>query len=328
MLKKNVTILLVFASLLFSGISWSSPVYYVLFTHIEDNMPIGEIGSEQSKIQYMALRSKLLGIANLARDHNIVWVFQPDWKLLEAGLVYEDSTITGNTNEKNVFRYLSEDLNVVIDPHSHENGGYNYTDVAYLLDQLGVGGSTVIGGHIWDPTIPQFAEWDRFRTPLQGNHYPEESWRGSILMGSGTPNHTADPIVSGVWRPLNRYHYFEDDPAGNIVAIGQHRGDFEQIVELLAMEEDGLIDAGCMLTAAEHLQPGTILNNPLIAIANDLMIPLETMQSSGKIISTDFTTLVNIWETEYNGQGCIIDPAATSSFPWPLVLPAFIRSGE
>lgn len=328
MFKQNIIILLLMSSLLFYGTSWSSPVYYVLFTHIEDNMPIGEIGSEQSKNQYMALRSKLLGVANLARNHNIVWVFQPDWKLLEAGLVYEDSTITGNTAGKNLFRYLSEDLDVVIDPHSHENGGYNYTDVAYLLTQLGVGGSIVIGGHIWDPTIPEFAEWDRFRVPVQGSHYPGEWWRGSILMGSGTPNHADDPIVSGVWRPRDRFHYFEDDPAGNITVVGQHRGDFEKIEELLTMEKRGEIDEGCMLTASEHLPPNTIMNSPLIDIANDLMIPLETMQSSGKIISTDFTTLVNIWETEYNAQGCIINPDAHSSFPWPLFLPALIRSGK
>ena len=111
----------------------------------------------------------------------------------------------------NVLRHLRDTLGVRIDPHSHEGGGYNYSDVASLLDRLGVGGSTVIGGHIWDPSLPQFQQWDRFRGPVAGQRYPSAVWRGDILMGSGTPNHVNDPIVSGVWRPRDRSRYFEDD---------------------------------------------------------------------------------------------------------------------
>ena len=184
------------------------PVYEVLFTHIEDNTPAGTLGSAQSRQNYLLFRSKLISMANLARDSGVPWSLQPDWKFLEAALLFEDATLTQNTNNKNLLRYLKEDLAVVIDPHSHENGGYNYTDVAHLLDSLGVGSTTVIGGHIWDPTLPQFQEWDRFRVHVEGEKYPGALWRGDILMGSGTPNHVNDPVVSGVWKPRDRDHYF------------------------------------------------------------------------------------------------------------------------
>lgn len=132
------------------------PVYVVLFTHIEDNIPVGVLGSQQSKQNYLWYRGRLIAVANLFINYNVRWAFQPDWKFLLAALMYEDSSLIGTTNGKNLLRYMKEDLQVVIDPHSHEQQGYNYTDVAHLLDSLGVGGSTVIGGHIWDPSLPQF----------------------------------------------------------------------------------------------------------------------------------------------------------------------------
>ncbi len=185
------------------------PVYVTLFTHIEDNTPAGQLGTAECRQSYLVWRNRLIGVADLFRKHEVRWVLEPDWKFLLAALIYEDSTLQANTNHKNLLRYLKEDLNVAIDPHSHENGGYNYTDVAHLLDSLGVGGSTVIGGHVWAPTLPQFAEWDRFRVPQRGAKYPWAWWRGDILMGSATPNHVNDPIVSGVWRPKDRYPFLK-----------------------------------------------------------------------------------------------------------------------
>jgi len=136
--------------------------------------------------------------------------------------------------------YLRDNWGMVIDAHAHESGAYNYTDIAYLLEQLGVGGTTVIGGHIWDPTLPQFAHWKRFRAPLARLHFPSASWRGDILMGSGTPNHTNDPIVNGVWRPLDPNNYFVDLPLGNIADIGAYKGDIAGITTLQSLYASGL----------------------------------------------------------------------------------------
>ena len=132
------------------------PVHVVVFTHVEDNTPAGMLGSAQSRQNYLIHRSNLIAMATLAESSGVQWTLQPDWKLLEAALQYEDAALRATTNGKNFLRYLKEDRGAVIDPHSHENGGYNYTDVAHLLDSLGVGATTVIGGHIWDPSLPQF----------------------------------------------------------------------------------------------------------------------------------------------------------------------------
>jgi hypothetical protein len=281
------------------------PVQVVLFTHIEDQTPAGTLGSATNRTNYLAVRNSLLQMAALARRYQMRWSFEPDWKILLAALQYEDSATTANTAGRNFLRFLRDSLGAAIDPHSHEGGGYNYTDVAHLLDSLGVGGSTVIGGHIWDPALPQFARWDRFRVPVNGLRYPHAVWRGDILMGSGTPNHTNDPTISGVWRPRSRDQYFEDDPAGNIACVGAFKGDVPGIAELGARYRNGQTPVTCMLTASIHIRPADIMTSAgLTAIENNVLRPLATMRDSGQIVLTDFTALVAHWRQAFGARAC------------------------
>lgn len=283
-----------------------SPIYVALFTHIEDNTPAGELGTPTSRSAYEIWRNKLVQMGEMTLRLGVTWSLQPDWKILEAARLYEDASMTVSTGGITLFRYLSENLNVIIDPHSHESGGYNYTDVAYLLDLLGVGGSTVIGGHIWDPSLTQFSHWERFRIPVLGERYPTASWRGNILMGSGTPNHTNDPVVSGVWRPQSPDNYFEDDQTGNITAVGSWRNDISGISALTEHYLSGLVQTTCMLTASYHITPGSL--NNLTKIETNVIAPLRSLQASGKVELTDFTSLVATWKSRFDSQACIHRP--------------------
>jgi hypothetical protein len=276
-----------------AAIAARGKVHVVLFTHVEDNTPGGALGSAQNRQSYTTLRGRLIATAQRFRARDLPWVLQPDWKLLEAALVYEDAALTANTAGKNVFRYLREDLGVAIDPHSHEAGGYNYTDVAYLLDQLGVGGSTVIGGHIWDPALAQFQGWDRFRVAVAGEKYPGASWRGDLLIGAGTPNHVNDPLVSGVWRPADRDHYFEDDPAGNIVSVGSWHDGVTGVQELVQLYASGTVPPEQMLTASWNINPQAIAN--LDAVDASVLAPIAALRDAGDVVVLDFRALVAAW---------------------------------
>lgn len=309
------------------------PVYVVLFTHIEDNTPSSDLSTPQARTQYVNTRNGMIEMAKLAQRYNVSWSFQPDWKLLLAALKFEDSALMQNTDGKNVLRYLKENLSVVIDPHSHEKQGYNYTDVAHLLDSLGTGGSTVIGGHVWDPSLAQFQNWDRYRIPVQGTMYPWSTWRGDILMGSGTPNHVNDPVVSGVWRPKDRNNYFTDEPLGNISCVGQYKGDITSIAELVAMYRSGKISSGKILTSSFHIKPSAISTAAGLNATEDTVIkPLVAMRDRGEIVITDFTSLISEWKTKFNGVAHIYDantlsgigqepithPTTLSVFPHPV----------
>ena len=285
-------------------------VYVVLFTHIEDNTPAGELGTPASRSAYASWRTRLIQMGEMAPQSGVPWSLQPDWKILEAARLYEDVEMTASTGDMNIFRYLRDILNVVIDPHSHENGGYNYTDVAHLLELLGVGGSTVIGGHVWDPSLAQFAHWERFRVPVFGERYPTAVWRGDILMGSGTPGHVNDPVVSGVWRPRSPFSYFEDDPTGNIAAVGQWRRDVAGVSELIERYRSGIVQTTCMLTASFHINPGSLRN--LTKVESDVLAPLRSLRASGKIELTDSTSLVSTWHSRFGGQACVHTPTIST----------------
>ncbi|MBM4380973.1 MAG: hypothetical protein FJ086_16995, partial [Deltaproteobacteria bacterium] len=253
--------------------------------------------------QYLQTRQRLLDNAEAFQRRGLTWVFQPDWKLLVAAQAYEDETTRASTAGKNVLQFLREDRGVVVDPHSHEKQGYTYTDVAHLLGQLGVGGSTVIGGHVWDPSLPEFAHWERFRTAQPGSKFPGASWRGDILMGHGTPNHVNDPTASGIWRPKDPDHFFEDDPAANITAVGDYTHDLEGVSTLLGLYDSGAVPASCMLTSTYHLTPAA-LGNPA-AVEADLLAPLDTLVAGGRVVVTDFTSLVQTWNSAYGAASCL-----------------------
>jgi len=283
-----------------------TPVHVVLFTHIEDNKPAGTLGSAESRASYLKLRSDLISMGESARRNGVAWVLQADWKFLEAARLFEDESTTASTGGLNLLRYLRDTLGAAIDPHSHESTVYNYTDVAYLLDLLGVGGSTVVGGHIWDPSLPQFAEWDRFRVPVSGRKYPQASWRGDILMGAATPGHVNDPIVSGVWRPRNRGSYFTDDPMGNIVSIGGFKGDVAGVSELWNLGRAGTIAATCILSSTYHITSASIATpGKLAEVERDVIAPLVSLRSAGQVVLTDFTSLVSTWRNQYSATGCV-----------------------
>jgi len=292
-----------------SGGSKPGVVEVVLFTHIEDQSPSGMLGTAQSKASYASLRGKLIEVATLAKARNLVWVLQPDWKFLEAARLYEDAAVTATTNGKNLLVYLREDLGVPIDPHSHENGGYNYTDVAHLLEELGVGGSTVIGGHIWDPSLPQFQGWDRFRTPVAGEKYPTAMWRGDLLIGAGTPNHVNDPVVSGAWRPQDRDHYFEDDPSGNIVTFGAWHNDVAGVEELVALYANGTVPPTTMLTASWNIAPAAFTGaNAPADVDASVFAPMASLRDQGLAHATDFTTLAKTWQADFGGVAALYMP--------------------
>lgn len=292
-----------------SGGAAAGVVHVVLFTHIEDNSPGGALGSVQSRDAYHTIRAAMIGMAELAQKYELVWVLQPDWKVLEAARQYEDTATMANTGGKNFLLYMRDDLGAFIDPHSHENGGYNYTDVAHLLELLEVGGSTVIGGHIWDPELPQFQEWDRFREAQAGLTYPQASWRGDVLIGAGTPQHVNDPLVSGAWRPIDRDHFFTDDPSANIIAFGSWHDQVAGVQELVDLYANATVAPDSLLTASWNIRLADLTApNGMADVEQSVMIPMAALRDQGRVVTTDFTSLVVTWQSQYGGEPFLYQP--------------------
>ena len=124
-------------------------------------------------------------------------------------------------------------------------------------------------------------------------------------MGSGTPNHVNDPIVSGVWRPKERNDYFTDSPTGNVACIGAYKGDVAGISELVALYRSGQAPITCMLTGSVHVMPSVIFTpSGQATIENTVLKPLADLRDSGRVVLTDFTALVATWKLGFAGRAC------------------------
>lgn len=281
-------------------------VYVVLFMHNEDQT-FGDIEDPGVRASYLRHRQKLKEMSEYLNANGVSFAWQSEWKFLELALMYENADLMAETNGKNIVRWMHEDMGIAVDAHSHENHGYNYADVACLLDSLGVEPTRIIGGHIWDPYISSYADWERFRQPLQGSAFPHFLWEADVLMGSGTPNHTYDPAPSGIWRPADKYHFWEDDPEGGVLCVGQYTGDLAGVEELVRLRQSGTLEESDILTCCIHTPQG-FPPDFMEDFSQNLIEPLLAMRDAGDIELVDFSELITIWEGEFSGRSHLYNP--------------------
>ena len=280
-------------------------VYVAIFTHSEDPHHRETPDYSVSKSAYVTSRAALLQFAAMLAAKDIPWNWQSDWNFLNGVIQYEiaapDATLLAATNQKNIVRYLKEDLGVEIDPHSHENDGYNYADVAYLIEQCGVVPSPVVGGHIYDTMAMSFQNWPRFNNGISGARYPWYFWKPALLMGAGTPNHTRDPDATGIWRPMSATQYFVTG-GGGIAAFGNWDNDTARLGDLISLVETGALSRSAMWTAAysfnqsDMVKPDFLQNT--IAPALDR---LAAFRDAGKTRFVRFEEALQIWSTAFGG---------------------------
>jgi hypothetical protein len=286
-------------------------VHVMLFMHNEDSA-LNDFSIPQTQLQYNGLRNGLVQFARMVQRNKIAFCWQSDWKFLEGVLRYETPDLMATTNGKNLVRWLKEDIGISVDPHSHENYGYNYADVAHLMDSLGVAPTNVIGGHIYDPYSSKYQDWERFRQPLAGEMYPWSSWQGDILMGSGTPNHTYDPEPSGIWRPKGKYEYWTVDPNGNVLCIGQYSGDVKGVQALVDLYKNGTIAPENILTASIYVGQSFPAGS-IPAYEDSVVKPLLAMQQRGEVRIVNFVELIDIWKAQYNSKPFLYNAPVTTS---------------
>ena len=301
-----------------------SVVYVTLAMHNEDPNSRNYPNYAASQSSYLAARSTLLDFAKMIQRNQVAFNWESDWNFLLGVLKWDTPSVTTTTNGKNIVRYMKEDLGLSIDPHSHENNGYNYADVAHLLDSLGVAPTNVVGGHIWDPSEAGYQNWERFKQPLTGNKFPWSQWKGDILMGSATGLHRNDPQPTGVWRPQDKYHFWNDDPNGNVVAIGQYAqgATVTNVQALVNLYKSGAVPADKILTATLVIGQHFLNAQYIAEYETNTLKPLLDMQARGEIKIVTFGALLNEWKTQYNSTPHLILANATAVKEEQASLPA------
>ncbi len=304
-------------------------IYFIIAVHSEEpsialNTPNF---STAAVTNYEAWRQAILWFANACTNRSLTWDFQPDWNFLEGIKKYETtngSAFTTNywINGKNTLRHLREDFGVELDPHSHENSGYNYADIAYLDELIsGTPPASVAGGHIYTGT--NYQDWPKFiRTTngLASTKYPGYNWRPHLLMGGGTASHTADPHAAGLWRPASTNAYLTDDPNGAIAAVGNWEQDLHETERLVGMLEDGTLAHSNKLWTL-----GMVFNHRDMFgdNTNKILAQLDTIRrwrDNGRFTVTNFEPAYRAWTNPpFNGNSSLYlrpDDNLTFSLNW------------
>lgn len=291
------------------------PVIYVsVASHSEDPHNPGTPNFSNDESAFADQRANVVEFANMLQEHGAEYNYQSDWNFLNGIIKYDNGS--SDTNNKNLLRYLSEDLGVEIDPHSHENDGYNFVDVAYLISRLGVTPTNVVGGFIAGPG--EDSQLSYFSSLSHGLKYPSFQWTPKILWGGSTSLHQneKDFWISGVWIPQDATHYDAHDPAGTLPTIGSYGGAWEGLDQLLSLQSQGKLEAGKIYTV-------TIMNDQLdfsdayTKTFEDRLEQYADEAAAGRIVWATLMDTYNAWITTYHSEPSILhwDTSTTSATP-------------
>lgn len=281
----------------------SGPKIYLSFaSHNEDEFHPSYPNYVDDEATFWEHRANAIAYAEMLVSHGVKYDFQTDWNFLLAVQAYDNGD--ASTNGKNVIRYLHEDLGVDIDPHSHENGGYNFVDVAYLISQLGVEPTGVVGGFIAGP--PEDSQLSYFWNLKRGEKYPSATWNPEILWGGGTGQHQneGDYWISGIWRPKSANEFDVHDANAALPNVGNFSGSWEGLNVLLNELRAGNL-------SAENFYTATIMINQSEMDAEsrneyeEKIKELSDEVANGEIVFSTITNTYNVWLATQNGAPTI-----------------------
>ncbi len=293
------------------------PVRFALAVHSEDPHHAATPDYLSDKAAFTASRAALLDVAGRLAGRGLRWNWQSDWNFLLAVKAYEvdqpDATLLALTGGTNVVRMLREGYGVEVDPHSHENDGYNYADVAYLLTLLGVEPSSVVGGHVWDPTDSGYQDWPRFSEGLASRKFPDAYvWRPRLLMGEGTGQHRNDVAASGMWFPDGTNTFFTPAATGSIAAFGTWSSFADSqksplavtnLIPLVAagtLPSEHLWTTGLVLAQSDFTKPGW-----LAGTFNPLLDQIVALRDAGEIEVVQLEEAHQLWQTQFASRGAV-----------------------
>lgn len=279
------------------------PVYMTLTSHNEDNSQWTTFSFYKSK------RDLLVQLANTVQSKGAAWSFQSDWKFLLGVMMFDTGSVVANTNGKNLIKWMVEDKGVFCDPHSHEANGYNYADVAYLHQQLGITPTKVVGGFLYD-TIINGNNWEELEDGQFGRMYPSYFWQPDILWGGGTPLHVNDPNPLGAWKPKSMAEFYTHDSTKHLVLLGHgcenHIEDTsnihfntEIVRNLINQLNSGALPATGFYPAFSIFNAGDLNSGRVIKISQ-FIDSVNSLTAGGRVQWKSLTEIYNIWNTSYN----------------------------
>ena len=292
---------LAFLTALNAEVSHARHLYLSFVTHNEENEPYNNYN------YYILRRNLIVQLAQYVVQNNAVWNFQSDWKFLQYVSVFDTGSVVSNTNGKNLIRWLTEDMGIYCDPHAHETQ-YNYADVAYLHQQLGITPTKVVGGFIYNQVIGG-NNWENLEQGIYGRVYTNYFWKPDILWGGGTPLHVNDPQNYGMWKPQSMANYYVHDSTKNLTLVGNGCTNkifdttavttaLNKVRNLINAYETGLIPDTGYYTSNVFMSIGQ-LSNMQVNKMKQFIDTVNIYVSQGRIKWKNIQGMHSTWNTDF-----------------------------
>ena len=298
---------------IFAGYS-QAKIFIYLNSHNEDN--IGYLNGTGGYLNYQQSRNALVQYATIAKNKGAKQNWGADWVALKAIAQYDTGTSTNNTNGKNLVKWMSEDMGVECDPHSHENT-YNYGDVAYLMSQLGVAPSGNISGFLFGQ-LQNGNNWEDYDDGIQGDSFPSYTWYPNVLWGGGSPNHVDDLNYYGCYKPKSMAEVNVHEPSKNLTLVGvgchikmddtstiaYNMGIIHRLVDAVdngTLPADGIYTQEIMCTEGKMKQPYFL---PLVS---EMIDSVNVLVQQGKVEWANISEIRDYWLTQYDSVPFVYD---------------------
>lgn len=274
------------------------PVIYVsVVTHNEEPASGRYPDFTKDEDAFWEHREAVIDFATMLKEEGATYDWMSDWTFLLAAQQFDRGT--DETEGKNVVRYLAENLGVSVDPHAHQTR-YSYADVAYLISQLGVTPTGVVGGFIVNPVSASILE--DFWEPIKGRVYPEATWTATILWGGGSAGHTADTNASGVWRPASAENFTQHSDDAPLPNVGGYVSDWDGLDALLAAQAAGELTAGEIYTVSIMAGQDELTEAGYIEEFRDHIRDLRDETEDGRIVWMTVPDVLDVWVTSYESE--------------------------
>ncbi len=283
------------------------------------------------------IRTNVLRMAGLIAKYNARLSYQTDYVVLDGIEAYEAALLAQNpaaTNNKPLFRYLTEDLNVSLEPHAHEcipgrgnqslckDKAYNYADVVARIRQVtGLTPAAIMGG-----TSAKERSLEELTTCIAGNVFTTESWCPealTVFAGDDGGHETGgDDLHSGVWRPKSlspTTDFATDNPLGKVSYIGSgylfstvlgskkvEKEPIDGVRTLLSLVDSKTIESGKILTTTVMIPEDTMLDNDLYDELETILADAKKLADEGRIVHATYPQVLSAWRGNYGSVANIV----------------------
>lgn len=289
-------------------------VFVYINSHNEDN--IGYLNGIGGYNNYRQNREALIQLATLTKQKGAKQNWGSDHVALRAIAKYDTGTSLLNTNGKNLARWMSEDMGVECDPHSHETS-YNYGDVAYFMNQLGVPPSGNISGFLFSQ-LQNGHNWEDYQDGIPGDSFPSFTWYPNVLWGGGSPNHINDLNYYGCYKPKSMAEVNIHEPNNHLMLIGTGctiKLDDTSTIEynmgiirrLLTAIETGQLPANGIYTQEIMCNEGTMKQPWFLPMMEQMIDSVNVLAAQNKVQWAHLSEIRDYWKNEYDSIPFIVD---------------------